>query len=126
MISSTTTTQPGLAELVANGDVTAGELVEASIARIEAFDPQINAVIHRQFDRARREAAGSLPDGPFTRRAASASRTSERKSWANRTTRGCAPCATRGWVARVDSPLALRFRSLGFVPSGGRTLPSSR
>ena len=55
----------GLAGLVARGDVTPVELVEASIARIEAFDPKINAVIHRQFDRALREAAGSLPDGPF-------------------------------------------------------------
>ena len=55
----------GLAELVAAATVTPVELVEASIARIEAFDPRLNAVIHRQFDRALREAAGSLPDGPF-------------------------------------------------------------
>ena len=55
----------GLADLVARGDVSAVELVEAAIARIEAFDPKLNAVIHRQFDRALREAAGSLPDGPF-------------------------------------------------------------
>ena len=84
----------GLAELVANGDVTAGELVEASIARIETFDPQINAVIHRQFDRAldaRPQGRSRMARSPVCR---FSSRTSERKSWANRTTRGCAPCET--------------------------------
>ena len=45
----------GLSELVARGDVTAVELVEASIARIDALEPKLNAVIHRQFDRARRD-----------------------------------------------------------------------
>jgi amidase len=32
---------------------TAGELVDAAMARIEALDPQINAVVVRDFDRAR-------------------------------------------------------------------------
>ncbi len=112
----------GLAELVANGDVTAGELVEASIARIETFDPQINAVIHRQFDRARREAAGSLPDGPFTGvpllfKDLGAQELGEPHHQGMRALRDVS------WVARVDSPLALRFRSLGFVPLGRTNTP---
>jgi len=53
------------ADLVRRGEATAAELVEAAIARIEAVDPQLNAVIHRQFDLAREQAAGDLPDGPF-------------------------------------------------------------
>ncbi len=55
----------GLAELVANGDVSASELVEAAIAAIEELDPKLNAVIHQNFDRAREEARGELPDGAF-------------------------------------------------------------
>jgi amidase len=55
----------GLAELVSQGEVTPGELVEEAIRRIELLDPQINAVIHRMFDQARAAAQRSLPDGPF-------------------------------------------------------------
>ncbi len=53
------------AELVRRGDATPLELVDAAIARIERLNPQLNAVIHQHFARARDEARGSLPDGPF-------------------------------------------------------------
>ena len=55
-----------LAELVRSGGASPVELVEAAIARIEALDPQVSAVIHRRFERALDEAASpELPDGPF-------------------------------------------------------------
>ena len=44
------------AELVARGDVSPAELVDAAIARIEALNPALNAVIHERFERARAEA----------------------------------------------------------------------
>lgn len=50
------------AELVRRGEVTPSELVDAAIARIEALNPQLNAVIHRCFDEGRaqaRQATGS-------------------------------------------------------------------
>jgi amidase len=53
------------ADLVRSGEATPTELVDAAIAGIEELDPQLNAVIHRQFDEARERAAGDLPDGPF-------------------------------------------------------------
>src|SRR5207248_1166789 len=53
------------AELVRAGEASAKELVEAAIARIEAVNPQLDAVIRTRFDAARAEAAGDLPDGPF-------------------------------------------------------------
>ena len=56
----------GLAQLVRRGDVSVPELVEAAIARVERLDRKINAVVYRDFDRAREMAAGPLPDGPFT------------------------------------------------------------
>ena len=55
----------GLAELVRRGEVTPAELAEEAIERIERHDGTLNAVVHRAFERARREAAGPLPDGPF-------------------------------------------------------------
>ena len=56
----------GLAQLVRRGDVSVPELVEAAIARVERLDRRINAVVYRDFARAREMAAGPLPDGPFT------------------------------------------------------------
>ena len=52
------------AELVRSGEVSARELVDAAIARIERLDPELNAVIHRRFDAARAE-ADDAADGPF-------------------------------------------------------------
>ncbi len=54
----------GLAELVRAGDVTAAELLEASIGRIERLDPTVNSVVQRMFNEARSR-VGHLPEGPF-------------------------------------------------------------
>jgi amidase len=54
----------GLAGLVARGEVTAGELVEAAIARIERHNGALNAVVYKAYDEAR-AAAGGCPAGPF-------------------------------------------------------------
>jgi amidase len=53
------------ADAVRRGDVAPIELVDAAIDRIERLNPQLNAVIHEHFDRARDEARGELPAGPF-------------------------------------------------------------
>lgn len=55
----------GLAELVRTGQVTPLELVEAAIARIEQLNPQLNAVVYKLYDQARRAAQKPLPAGPF-------------------------------------------------------------
>jgi amidase len=55
----------GLAELVRKKEVKPNELVEEAIARIETLNPQLNAVIYKMYDLARRTADADLPDGPF-------------------------------------------------------------
>lgn len=55
----------GQAELVRSGQVSALELVEAAIARIEKINPILNAVVHKIYDEGRATAKGPLPDGPF-------------------------------------------------------------
>lgn len=55
----------GLAELVKKGEITPLELVEEAIRRIEALNPQLNAVIHKMYDQARSAAQAALPAGPF-------------------------------------------------------------
>ena len=54
-----------LARRVQAGDLTADELVEIALARIEAFNPRLNAVVRLMKDDARRSAANPL-SGPFT------------------------------------------------------------
>lgn len=53
------------AELVRTGDVSPAELVDEAINRIEKLNGELNAVIHPLFDKAREQARGELPDGPF-------------------------------------------------------------
>jgi amidase len=55
----------GLAELVRRQDVTAAELAEAAIERIERHNGVLNAVVHKAYDEARATAAGNLPEGPY-------------------------------------------------------------
>jgi amidase len=56
----------GLAALVRAGEVTAGELLDACVARMDAYEPTLHAVVHRFEERGRAAIAGGLPDGPFT------------------------------------------------------------
>ncbi|HEV3473546.1 MAG TPA: amidase [Actinomycetota bacterium] len=53
------------AELVRKKEVSPVELVDDAINRIEKLNPELNAVIIERFDKARAEAEGALPDGPF-------------------------------------------------------------
>ena len=55
----------GLAGLVRRGEVSAPELVEAAIERIERHNDALNAVVYKAYDEARTAAGGDLPDGPF-------------------------------------------------------------
>jgi amidase len=55
----------GLAELVRNKDIAAAELVEEAIARIEAVNPKLNAVICKLYDQARRQVAAMTGEEIF-------------------------------------------------------------
>lgn len=56
----------GLASLVRSGDTTADELLDIAVARIDAVNPALNAVVDMFIDKARNAIAAGLPDGPFT------------------------------------------------------------
>ena len=65
----------GQAELLGRGEVSALELVDAAIERIERLDPQLNAVILPAFERARGEARALGAERPSADIAATHSRT---------------------------------------------------
>lgn len=54
------------AELVRRKEVSAKELVESAIERIERLNPTLNAVVTPMYNHALAAANGELPDGPFT------------------------------------------------------------
>jgi amidase len=55
----------GLAERVAKREVTAAELLEEAIARAEKLNPALNAIVYKDYERARQAVQGPLPAGPF-------------------------------------------------------------
>jgi amidase len=56
----------GLADLVRRRQVTADELLDAAITRVEARNPSVNAVVMRLYDYGRQAIAAGLPDGPLS------------------------------------------------------------
>ena len=108
------------AALVANGDAKPSELVEAAIARIEGVDAQLNAVIHRRFDRALDEApdaSGPFAGVPFLVKDAVCHTAGDPFHAGMRALKAV------NWVAPSDTWLAQRFRAAGFVFVGKTNTP---
>jgi len=108
------------AELVRRGDASPRELTEAAIARIEAVNPKLDAVIRTRFDAARQEADGELPDGPFRGvpmlyKDLGCMVAGEPMAF------GLGPL--RDLPFPVTSYLADQFRAAGFVPLGRTNVP---
>jgi len=108
------------AELVRSGEISAAELVEAAIGRIEAVNPKLDAVIRTRFDQARAEAAGDLPEGPF-RGVPILFKDIGCKVAGEATAFGVGPMRDQPWP--VTSYLAEAFRAAGFVPLGRTNVP---
>lgn len=110
----------GLASLVQSGDVSATELVEAAVSRVEARNPELNAVVHRMFDEARQAAAGDLPDGPL-RGVPFLIKDLHADIEGHPTTSGSA--LSQGLIAAGDSTLVSRYRQAGLVLVGKTNVP---
>jgi len=54
-----------MADLVRRGQLTAAELCAAAIARAEAVNPRVNAIVFQLFEQAQRRAVAGRPAGPF-------------------------------------------------------------
>jgi amidase len=110
----------GLAQLVARKKVKATELMEEAITRAERLNPKLNAIIFKDYDRARKTAAGKVPKGHF----------------------GGVPflikdiaAATEGFPSRQgsrflpplpapqDSYLVAKFKAAGLIPFGTTNVP---
>lgn len=120
----------GQAELVRRGEVTPLELVEAAIARIEAVNPVLNAVVTPLFDAARTEALAlnatirgrprdvtppPFEGVPFLVKDLGAAMVGVPATDGSRALRGHRPTA--------DSPLVDRYRAAGLVILGRTNTP---
>jgi amidase len=111
------------AALVADGEVSPVELVDAAIARVEAVNADLNAVIHERFERARVEAAaGDLPDGPF-RGVPMVVKDFDGQTAGDPYHAGTRYLQRLGYVADHDSELQARFKQAGFVIVGRTNTP---
>jgi amidase len=103
--------------------VTPAELIEAAIARIEALNPQLNAVIHPLFDKARAAASSAdLADGPF-RGVPFLVKDVVCHTAGDPYHAGTRFLKEAGWVEESDTELARRYRAAGFVFVGKTNTP---
>jgi amidase len=113
----------GQAELVRGGRISALELVDAAIARIERTHPQLNAVIHPAFARARaRAAAPDLPDGPF-RGVPFLMKDIGGEEAGEPVYAGLAFAKAAAWKAPADAWITEKFRAAGLVSLGRTNTP---
>ena len=111
------------AEMVRRGDAKPVELVQAAIDRIERLNPQLNAVIHKRYQRALDEARGSIPDGPFRgvpfllKDLGAGNLAGEPIHWGTRFLKDA------GYCAKTTSHLVNKFRAAGLVVVGRTNVP---
>lgn len=108
------------AAAIRSGEVSAREVVEASIARIEKHDPVLNTVVAERFEAALAEVDAGLPAGPLAgvpmlvkdlgMQVAGLPLTRGSRLWADD-------------VATVDSELVRRYRAAGLVVLGMSNSP---
>ena len=110
----------GLADLVRTGRVSPRELVSAAIARIESLDPRLNAVVHRMFEAALRQADGPLADGPFR---GVPFLLKDLLAWYAGEPITSGSRLYRGWVAPSDTETVRRYREAGLIVLGKTNTP---
>jgi amidase len=111
------------AALVAKGEVTPTELLEAALERMDVLDPAIHALTITWFDDARRFAADpALPDGPF--RGVPFLLKDLYTTFAGQTlSNGNVALKEAAIVDTADTTLVSRFRAAGFVIAGRTNSP---
>ncbi len=112
----------GLAQLVRDCEVHPRELIDAAIERAELRNPALNAIIHRQFDRAREDAehvdmAAPFAGVPFLLKDYQGREAGEPYHM------GVSTLRDLDYRPNTDSALALRFREAGVVPIGRTNVP---
>jgi amidase len=110
-----------LAGMVRSGEVSARELTEISLARIEQLNPELNAFVQIDGERALATAEGMGPGDERRFAGVPVAVKNNRAVEGLRLTNGCA--LMRDYVADQDHNVTRRLREAGFVIVGTTTLP---
>ncbi len=110
----------GLAQLIAAGQITAAEALEAALARSAKVNPKINAITLDLAERARREVAAKAPNGPLAG-VPFLLKDLGPKLAGTATTDSCRLYA--GDIADADSPLTARYKAAGLTIFGKTNTP---
>ncbi|HTO42156.1 MAG TPA: amidase family protein [Rhizomicrobium sp.] len=110
----------GLAALVAKGEVKPLELLEEAIARTEAMNPKLNAIVYKDYDNARNAAAAALPKGPFAG-VPFLLKDIMAMTTTMPTRQGSAFMPAIPWFH--DSVLTAKFKQAGLIPFGKTNVP---
>ena len=109
-----------MAALVRKGEVTPSELLECAIARAEAVNTRLNAIVYKAYDEARQAAKKVDPDAPFAGVPFLIKDLyCEVAGW--RMSNGSR--FYRDYVSKTDSEMTRRFRAAGLVPFGKTNTP---
>jgi len=112
-----------LAHLIQAGELSPLEAVDAAIARIEALNPKLNAVITPLFEQARQQAvAPELPQGPF-RGVPLLLKDYLCQTAGDPYYEGMGFLRDLDWRSPADTYLAQKFRAAGFIILGKTNLP---
>ncbi len=110
----------GLGELISAGKISAREVMDEAIARAEARNPKINAIVFEAYDRAHEAAAAGPASGPF---AGVPMLLKDLRA-------GAAGMPTRSGSRMMpavpsdhDSTVVARFRAAGLIPMGKTNVP---
>jgi amidase len=110
------------AAAVRAGEVSAAELVDSAIERIERLDPQLGALVFERFERARDESRGPLPDGPL-RGVPFLLKDAVQHSAGDRYQHGMRLLRDHPFVSPADTELTARYRRAGVIVLGRTTAP---
>jgi amidase len=110
----------GTADLIRRREISPRDAVQAAIGRIEAVNPQLNAVVLRMFDRALGDADGDIPDGPFR---GVPFLLKDLLTWYAGEPISSGSRLFQGWVAPSDSEMTRRYRRAGLIVVGKTNTP---
>jgi amidase len=110
----------GLANLVRRGVVSPAELLQAAIERVETWNPKINAIVYKMYDRARSSVRHEIPKGsfsgvPFLLKDLLADYAGAPMSSGSR--------FTENWIPKRDSELVHRIKQSGLIVFGKTNVP---
>jgi amidase len=109
-----------LGDLVARGEVTAAELLEAALERADARNPRVNAIVARYDDEARARARGPLPAGPLA--GVPFLLKDHLAAWKGHPLTSSSRLLD-GWIPQFDAEVVRRFHAAGLVTFGQTNTP---